>query len=74
MFYILTAFRKAVIHMYYYEHVEWIIDLHLVYKQCVPAAQNQSLSNTGIFVAVTNNTLYGSKLYIFISCQKSLGY
>ncbi len=25
-----------------------------------------------IFVAIDNNTLYGSKLYIFIICQKSL--
>ncbi len=28
----------------------------------------------GIFAAVANNTLYGSKLYIFLLCQKSLGY
>ncbi len=26
----------------------------------------------GIFVAIDNNTSYGSKLYIFIICQKSL--
>ncbi len=32
------------------------------------------ISNTGIFVAIDNNTLYGSKLYIFVLCQKSLGY
>ncbi len=31
-------------------------------------------SSTAIFVAIANNTLYGSKLYIFILCQKSLGY
>ncbi len=30
------------------------------------------ISNTGIFVAIDNNTLYGSKLYIFLLCQKSL--
>jgi len=29
---------------------------------------------TGIFVAIANNTLYGSKLLIFLLCQKSLGY
>ncbi len=28
--------------------------------------------STAIFVAIANNTLYGSKLYIFILCQKSL--
>ncbi len=32
------------------------------------------ISNTGIFVATANNTLYGSKLSIFLLCQKSLGY
>ncbi len=32
------------------------------------------LSRWGIFVAIANNTLYGSKLYIFILCQKSLAY
>ncbi len=29
--------------------------------------------STGIFVAIANNTLYGSKLSIFLLCQKSLG-
>ncbi len=32
------------------------------------------LSRWGIFVAIANNTLYGSKLYIFLLCQKSLAY
>ncbi len=32
------------------------------------------LSLWGIFVAIANNTLYGSKLYIFLLCQKSLAY
>ncbi len=32
------------------------------------------ISLTGIFVAIANNTLYGSKLLIFLLCQKSLGY
>ncbi len=32
------------------------------------------LSHWGIFVTIANNTLYGSKLYIFILCQKSLAY
>ncbi len=33
-----------------------------------------SLKSLGIFVATANNTLYGSKLAIFLLCQKSLGY
>ncbi len=32
------------------------------------------ISSTGIFVAIANNTLYGSKLSIFLLCQKLLGY
>ncbi len=32
------------------------------------------ISSTGIFVAIANNILYGSKLTIFILCQKLLGY
>ncbi len=32
------------------------------------------LSRWSIFVAIANNTLYGSKLYIFLLCQKSLAY
>ncbi len=32
------------------------------------------LSRWGIFVAIANNTLYGSKLLIFRLCQKLLGY
>ncbi len=31
-------------------------------------------SRWGIFVAIAKNTLYGSKLLIFILCQKSVGY
>ncbi len=31
------------------------------------------LSSTGIFVTIAKNTLYGSKLSIFLLCQKSLG-
>ncbi len=33
---------------------------------------HNTVSSTAIFVAITNNILYGSKLYIFILCQKSL--
>ncbi len=32
------------------------------------------LSRWGIFVAIAKNTLYGSKLSIFLLCQKSLGH
>ncbi len=37
---------------------------------CVPGV----LRRWGIFAAIDNNTLYGSKLYIFLLCQKSLGH
>ncbi len=30
------------------------------------------ISSTAIFVVIDNNTLYGSKSYIFLVCQKSL--
>ncbi len=40
---------------------------------CVSGAQKH-ISSTGIFTAIAKNTLYGSKLYIFLLCQKSLGY
>ncbi len=39
-----------------------------------PWSTKAVISNTGIFVAIANNTLYGSKLSIFLLCQKSLGY
>ncbi len=32
------------------------------------------ISSTGIFVKIANNTLYGSKLLIFLFCKKSSGY
>ncbi len=32
------------------------------------------LSRWGIFLAIAKNTLYGSKLLIFLLCQKSLGH
>ncbi len=32
------------------------------------------LSRWSIFVTIANNTLYGSKLYIFLLCQKSMAY
>ncbi len=39
-----------------------------------PCSTKAVISSTGIFVVIANNTLYGSKLYIFLLCQKSLGY
>ncbi len=39
-----------------------------------PWSTKAVISNTGIFVAIANNTLYESKLSIFLLCQKSLGY
>ncbi len=37
-----------------------------------PWSTEAVISSTGVFVAIANNTLYGSKLYIFL--PKSLGY
>ncbi len=39
-----------------------------------PWSTKPVISSTGVFVAIANNTLYGSKLYIFLLCQKSLEY
>uniref|UniRef100_A0A671K9X1 Son of sevenless homolog 1 (Drosophila) n=1 Tax=Sinocyclocheilus anshuiensis TaxID=1608454 RepID=A0A671K9X1_9TELE len=39
-----------------------------------PCNTKAVLSHWGIFVAIANNTLYGSKLSISLLCQKSLGY
>ncbi len=35
-------------------------------KICDPESQNTVLSRWGVFVAIANNTLYGSKLSIFL--------
>ncbi len=40
----------------------------------VTLATKPVVSRWGIFVAIGNNTLYGSKLLIFLLWQKSLGY
>ncbi len=39
-----------------------------------PWSTNAAISRTGIFVAIANNTLYGSKWSIFLLCQTSLGH
>ncbi len=44
------------------------------YLRFVTLEHKPVLSRWGIFVAIANNTLYGSKLYIFLLCQKSLAY
>ncbi len=38
------------------------------YSLYVSLEHRSSHNNTGIFVAIDNNTLHGSKLYIFIVC------
>ncbi len=45
--------------------------IETVDKMC-PWSTDAVLSSTGIFVEIANNTLYESKLYIFLLCQKSL--
>ncbi len=52
---------------------ESVASLHCLSHMC-PCSTKAVISNTGIFVAIDNNTLYGSKLSIFLLCQKSLGY
>ncbi len=42
------------------------------YANMCPWSTKAVISNTGIFVAIDNNTLYGSKLSIFLLCQKLL--
>ncbi len=42
-----------------------------IHKMC-PLSNKAVISSSAIFVVMANNTLYGSKLYIFILCQKSL--
>ncbi len=42
--------------------------------QYVTLQHKSSLKQHGYFAAIAKNTLYESKLYIFILCQKSLGY
>ncbi len=39
-----------------------------------PWSTTAVLNRWGIFVAIAKNTSYGSKLLIFLLCQKSLGY
>ncbi len=40
--------------------------------QMWPWSTEAVISSTGIFVAIANNTLYGSQLLIFLLCQKTL--
>ncbi len=56
------------ISVYYYGDYQYIVR----YKAYVTT--KAVISNTGIFVAIDNNTLYGSKLSVFLLCHKSLGY
>ncbi len=51
-----------------YLHV--CIFIHIIYM-CLWSTK-AVISSTAIFVAIDNNTLYESKLYIFILWQKSL--
>ncbi len=42
-----------------------------VFLNTCPWSTKAVVSSAGIFVEIANNTLYGSKLYIFLLCQKS---
>ncbi len=48
-----------------------LTDLYVIYNKCFWSTK-AVMRSTGIFVAIFKNTLYGSKLYIFLLCQKSL--
>ncbi len=56
------------------QHVDYFGALEICVTHIWPWSTKAVLSRWGIFVAIANNTLYGSKLSIFILCQKSLGY
>ncbi len=58
------------------QQISWKDELITAQKNLYmwPCSTKAVISNTGIFVAIANNTLYGSKLSIFLLWQKSLGY
>ncbi len=58
----------------YQEEPGNVLWVHYFFNYYVSLEHKSSISITGIFVAIANNTVYGSKLYIFLLCQKSLGY
>ncbi len=64
------------IHIYTHTHILYIyIYIYICVCVCVwPWTTKPVISCWGIFVAIAKNTLYGSKLSIFLLCQKSLGY
>ncbi len=45
---------------------------HFFVRTFVSLEHKSSLKSLGIFVAIAKHTLYGSKLLIFLLCQKSL--
>ncbi len=49
-----------------------VLNVLVSFCHMCPWSTKAVISSTAIFVAITNNTLYGSKLYIFLLCQKSL--
>ncbi len=53
---------------------EWIFISGWIIPNIWPWTTKPVLSRWGIFVAIAKNTLYGSKLLIFLLCQKSSGH
>ncbi len=46
--------------------------VYILFAYLCPCSTKAVISSTGIFVAIDNNTLYGSKLSISLLWQKSL--
>ncbi len=50
------------------------VEINLLNNVNLTDCFTSTLNRRGIFVAIANNTLFGSELSIFLLCQKSLGY
>ncbi len=60
----------------YYQHIKLFQLMYMenIQKNMWPCSTKPVISRWGLFVAIVNNTLYWSKLMIFLSWQKSLWY
>ncbi len=68
--------RCIPLHENYYQHIKWFQLMYMenIQKNMWPCSTKPVISRRGLFVAIVNNTLYWSKLMIFLSWQKSLWY
>ncbi len=58
--------------IYIFMYVCMCVCIYIYACMFVTLEYESSHNNAGIFVAIAKNTLYGSKLSIFLLCQKSL--